>query len=74
MDQERVLREGTAQHHRAAKHHQQGWVSFRIGREKDVEGAKEVVKLAYNNARDMKVHESKPGARKGRESCTFTTL
>lgn len=51
-DQERVLREGRAQHHRAVKHHREGWVSVRIGDEKDVDAVKELVQLAYSNARD----------------------
>jgi Family of unknown function (DUF5519) len=50
-DQALVLSEGRAQRHRADVHHNEGWVSFRIENEKDVEGAKEVVRLAYDNAR-----------------------
>src|SRR5437870_1706614 len=50
-DQARVLREGRAQRHRADVHHQEGWVSFRIEGEEGVEGAKELVRLAYNNAK-----------------------
>ena len=50
-DQALALGEGRAQHHRADVHHKEGWVSFRIENEKDVEGAKELIRLAYNNAR-----------------------
>jgi Family of unknown function (DUF5519) len=50
-DQALVLSEGRAQHHRAEVHHNEGWVSFRIENEKDVERAKELVRLAYDNAK-----------------------
>jgi hypothetical protein len=50
-DQALVLSEGRAQHHRADVHHNEGWVSFRIENEKDVEAAKELVRLAYDKAR-----------------------
>ncbi len=48
-DQERVLREGKAQHHRASLHHEAGWVTFRIRSERELEAAKELVQLAYDN-------------------------
>ncbi len=48
-DQERVLKEGKAQHHRALVHHEAGWVTFRIRSEEDLEAAKELVQLAYDN-------------------------
>ncbi len=64
-----MLKEGKAQHHRAARHHQEGWVSLRIEGEEGVEGAKELVQLAYNNARGtMEVHESKGGGGDGPDS------
>ena len=47
-DQERVLREKKAEHHRFAP--QAGWVTFRIRSEKDVEIAKELIQMAYDNA------------------------
>ncbi len=59
-DQARVLKEGKAQHHRAAQHHQEGWVSFRIEKADDLEGAKKLIQLAYENAkRTMDAHRSK---------------
>ena len=48
-DQERTLKEGKAEPHRFV-HHQAGWVIFRIGSEKDVDNAKELIRLAYDNA------------------------
>ena len=48
-DQVRVLREGKAGEHLYEP--QGGWVTLRIRSEKDHETAKEVVLLAYNNAR-----------------------
>ena len=57
-DQERVLRESMAEPHRFAP--QAGWVTFRIRSEKDVEVAKEVIRLAYGNAEKlMTSHASK---------------
>ncbi len=50
-DQALVLSEGRAQRHRADVHHNEGWVTFRIVNEKDVEGAKELVRLAYDEAK-----------------------
>ncbi len=52
-DQERVLLEDKAQHHRAFVHHEAGWVTFRISSESDLEAAKELVQLAYNNTRQL---------------------
>jgi luciferase-like monooxygenase len=50
-DQERMLREGKAEPHRFAP--QAGWVSFRIRSEGDVEIAKELIRLSYDNAGKM---------------------
>jgi hypothetical protein len=47
-DQERVLKEAKAEPHRFAP--QAGWVTFRIHSSEDVELAKEVIRLAYDNA------------------------
>ena len=47
-DQERMLKEGKAEQHRFV-HHQAGWVIFRIGSETDIENAKELIRLAYDN-------------------------
>ncbi len=59
-DQARVLKEGKAQHHRASVHHKAGWVTFRIRSEKDLEAAKELIQLAYNNKRQlMESHTAK---------------
>jgi luciferase-like monooxygenase len=49
-DQERVLRESKAEQHRAFVHHEAGWVTFRIRSEEDAENAKELIRLAYDNA------------------------
>ena len=48
VEQERMLKEGKADPHRFAP--QAGWVTFRIRSEKDIETAKEVIRLAYDNA------------------------
>ena len=48
-DQERMLKEGKAQPHRFV-HHQAGWVISRIDSEKDIDNAKELIRLAYDNA------------------------
>ena len=59
QDQERMLKEGKAEAHRFV-HHQAGWVIFRIGSEKDIDNAKELIRLAYDNAdKIMAVHMSK---------------
>ena len=50
-DQERMLKEGKAEPHRFAP--QAGWVTFRIRSEGDVDAAKEVIRLAYDNVRKM---------------------
>ncbi len=52
QDQERMLKEGKAEPHRFV-HHQAGWVTFRIRSEKDTETAKELIRLAYDNADKM---------------------
>ena len=50
-DQERMLKEGKAEPHRFAP--QAGWVTFRIRSEGDVDAAKELIRLAYDNVRKM---------------------
>jgi hypothetical protein len=50
-DQERMLTDGKAEPHRFAP--QAGWVTFRIRSEGDVEAAKELIRLAYDNAEKM---------------------
>jgi len=50
-EQARVLREGKAERHRADVHHHEGWVSFRIEGKESVERARELVQLAYDNAK-----------------------
>ncbi len=52
-DQEAALKDGKAERHRAEYHHKAGWVTHRIGSENDAESAKEVIKLAYNNAKQL---------------------
>ena len=51
-DQERMLKEGKAEPHRFV-HHQAGWVIFRIRSGEDTENAKELIRLAYDNAEKM---------------------
>jgi hypothetical protein len=51
-DQERVLKEGKAEPH-SFVHHQAGWVTSRIRSEEDAEIAKELIRLAYDNADKM---------------------
>ena len=59
-EQARVLRESKAEHHRADVHHHEGWVSFRIEGKESVERAKELVQLAYDDAKgQVSVHEGK---------------
>lgn len=66
-DQGRVLREKKAEHHRFAP--QAGWVTLRIRSEEDVENAKELIQLAYDNAdRLMSAHKSKRAEQKTLES------
>src|SRR5437879_10538009 len=48
-DQETELNNGTALPHRFAP--QAGWVSFRIEKPEDLEGAKRLIRLAYETAR-----------------------
>lgn len=49
--QENMLKEGKAEPHRFAP--QAGWVTFRIRSEGDVEAAKELIRLAYDNADEL---------------------
>jgi hypothetical protein len=51
-DQERVLREGKAERHRFTPA-RAGWVTFHIRSDGDVETAKELITLAYNDARKI---------------------
>jgi luciferase-like monooxygenase len=51
-DQERVLREGKAEPHRFTPA-QAGWVTFHIRTDNDIETAKELITLAYNDARKI---------------------
>ncbi len=54
------MREGRAEPHRFAP--QAGWVTFRIRSEGDVEKAKEIIRLAYDNAeKKMKAHSASRG-------------
>lgn len=57
-DQARALKDGGAIPHRFAP--QAGWVSFRMVKASDVDAAKKLVRLAYENAkRKMDAHKSK---------------
>ena len=59
-DQGRMLKLGKAEPHRFV-HAQAGWVVFRIHSGNDLEQAKELIRLAYDNAEKMmKLHESRP--------------
>jgi len=61
QDQERVLKKGKAEPHRFV-HHEAGWVTFKIRSEEDNENAKELIRLAYDNAdKLMAAHVSRPG-------------
>lgn len=60
QDQARVLKEGRAETHRFAP--QAGWVTFRIRSEADVEAAKELVRLAYENAERLVAGHRQPSA------------
>lgn len=51
-DQERILKLGKAEPH-TSFHHRQGWVVLRIRSENDLESAKELIRLAYDNAEKM---------------------
>jgi hypothetical protein len=44
-----MLKEGKAEPHRFV-HRKAGWVTFRIRSEQDAENAKELIRLAYDNA------------------------
>jgi hypothetical protein len=58
-DQERMLKQGKAEPH-VFTHAQSGWVVFRIRSENDLESAKELIRLAYDNAEKiMRFHESR---------------
>ena len=71
-DQERMLKEGKAEPHRFV-HHQAGWVIFRIGSEKDIDNAKELIRLAYDNAdKIIAAHMSKRVQRATMHSRTFS--
>ncbi|HYU56278.1 MAG TPA: luciferase family protein [Candidatus Dormibacteraeota bacterium] len=57
-DQEKELKNGTALPHRFAP--QAGWVSFRIEKPEDLEAAKRLIRLAYENARtSMEAHSAR---------------
>jgi hypothetical protein len=51
-DQERVIREGKAERHRFTPA-RAGWVTFHLRSDRDVETAKELITLAYNDARKI---------------------
>ncbi|OLE91825.1 MAG: hypothetical protein AUF79_02135 [Crenarchaeota archaeon 13_1_20CM_2_51_8] len=51
-DQERVLREGKAERHRFTPA-RAGWVTFHIRSDGDIETSKELITLAYNDARKI---------------------
>lgn len=60
-DQERMLKEGKAEPHQFAP--QAGWVTYRIRSEEDLEKAKELIRLAYRNARRVVAfHPATPAA------------
>ena len=50
-DQARILNEGKAQRHQFAP--EAGWVTLRIGTEKDLENAREVIQLAYARSKTI---------------------
>ena len=53
-----MLKSGTALPHRFAP--QAGWVSFRIEKLEDLEAAKRLIRLAYENARtSMEAHSAR---------------
>ena len=56
-DQTTMLKQGTAIPHRFAP--QAGWVSFRIENAGDVERAKNVIQMAYANARSRVVRKDR---------------
>jgi luciferase-like monooxygenase len=62
-DQATALKAGTAIPHRFAP--QAGWVSFRIEKPEDLESAKKLIQLAYENARTtMEAHRARRGQSK----------
>jgi Family of unknown function (DUF5519) len=57
-DQAKALKNGIAIPHRFAP--QAGWVSFRIEKTEDLDRAKELIRLAYENAStSMKTHKAR---------------
>src|SRR5207237_3578242 len=57
-DQTAALKSGTAIPHRFAP--QAGWVSFRMEKAEDLDSAKKLIKLAYDNAKaSMKGHRTR---------------
>jgi len=62
-DQAAALKSGTALPHRFAS--QAGWVSFRIEMPGDLESAKKLIQLAYQNAKtSMEAHRTRRGQSK----------
>ena len=62
-DQSTALKNGTALPHRFAP--QAGWVSFRIEKAEDLDPARRLIQLAYDNARtSMKVYKTRRGQSK----------
>jgi hypothetical protein len=62
-DQAAALKTGTALPHRFAP--QAGWVSFKIEQEDDLERAKRLIELAYENAKTiMQAHKTRIGQSK----------
>jgi len=62
-DQAAALKTGTALPHRFAP--QAGWVSFRIEKPEDLESAKRLIQLAYQNAKTrMEAHRMNRGQAK----------
>ncbi len=63
-DQATALKNGTAIPHRFAR--QAGWVSFRIEKAEDLGPAKQLVQLAYENAKTrMEAHETRTQTKLG---------
>jgi hypothetical protein len=59
-DQATALKNGKALPHRFAP--QAGWVSFRIEKAEDLDSAKKLIQLAYENARtNMEAHRTRRG-------------
>jgi len=62
-DQATALKNGTALPHRFAP--QAGWVSFRIEKAEDLDDAKKLIQLAYENAKTgMEAHRTRRGQMK----------